>query len=86
MIIFAAGQILKMDVASRSHVSQPYYVEVLEYNPYAKDGEVKMVTNIPGKHSCKMIVGSNWEYHLPRMTVVGMKEKYGHLLNNQKFL
>lgn len=81
---FKIGQVLKMSVANRSHVTQPYYVEVVEYYPNAEQGEVKMVTHIPGEHSCRMVVGSNWEYHQPRMTIVGDKKRFGYLLINQK--
>lgn len=83
---FKEGQVIKMAVASRTHVIKPYYVEVLFYNEYAKEGEIKMTTNIPGEHECNMKVGNNWEYHYPRMTIMGTKETHGHLLNNQTLL
>lgn len=80
---FKKGDIIKMAVASRSHVIAPYYVLILEYNANAKDGEIKMITEIPGKHSLQMVVGSNWEYHYPRMTKVGTLQTHAHLLLNQ---
>jgi hypothetical protein len=45
---FTVGQIFKMAVASRSHVTKPYYVEIIEV------GENYIVTNIPGQHSFKI--------------------------------
>lgn len=83
---FAVGQILKMKPASRSHVHWPYYVEVLFYNPDAKDGEIIMTTNIPGGHKLDIRMGVNWEYHYPRMKIVGVKEKVGKLLLNQNLV
>lgn len=80
---FYEGCIIKMDVASRSHVFKPYYVECIYFNPNAKDGETIMETYIPGNHRLRMVVGSNWEYHKPRMTVIGNKIDFGHLLLNQ---
>lgn len=81
---FAVGMILKMNVASRSHVSEPYYVEVIYYTTLSIHGKVKMITSIPGEHKLEMTVGSNWEYHYPRMEIIGHKSTYGHLLYNQK--
>ena len=80
---FREGQILKMAVASRSHVRHPYYVLVTYYNENAIIGEIKMTTTIPGEHSLNMIVGSNWEYHRPRMTIMGTNATHGYLLKNQ---
>jgi len=82
--MYYSGDIIKMDVASRSHVTEPYYVFCEEYNPHAKEGEVKMVTSIPGRYKIKMYVGSNWEYHSPRMTKIGTIFSHGYLLENQK--
>lgn len=84
---FKEGLILKMDVAFASHVKEPYYVEVIYFNPEAKaKGDKLMTTNIPGQHSLDMFIGRNWEYHYPRMTIVGEKKKFEHLLYNQKLM
>jgi|JI10StandDraft_1071094.scaffolds.fasta_scaffold05061_16 hypothetical protein len=81
---FYRGAIIKMDVAERSHVTEPYYVECLFYNPNARHGEVIMITGIPGHHETEMTVGNSWDYHKPRMTVIGNKSDHGHLILNQK--
>lgn len=78
------GRIIKMEVASRSHVVNPYYAEIIYYNPHAKDGEVKMKTRIPYQHSLDWTVGSNWEYHLPRVSKVYQEGKMTNKLFNQK--
>lgn len=80
---FEVGQILKMKPGPSSHVRSPYYVEILFYNPDAKQGEIIMTTNIPGLHKLDIKVGAMWDYHLPRMTIIGAKEKFGRLLINQ---
>ena len=69
------GAIVKMKPGY--HTTKPYYVEVLS----VASGYVK--TSIPGEHELE-IVGSNYDYHIKRMTLVGDKSKYGHLLKNQK--
>ena len=80
---FQVGQIYKMYVAERSHVSVPYHVEIIEV------GEDFIVTNIPDYHSAKIEQNSkweNWSYHIPRMEYIGEKKDFGHLLLNQKGL
>lgn len=81
---FRTGIILKVYPASRSHVKNPYYVEILYFNQYAKVGEIIMTTNIPGEHKLDMIVGSNWEYHYPRLEIIGYKTEFEYLLYNQE--
>ena len=78
MIVFKPGQIYKMNVAARSHVKNPYFVEILKVK------ENFIITNIPGHHSLKIEKGCNWDYHIPRMQYVGEKETHGHLILNQK--
>jgi len=84
MKVFKVGQVIKMSVAKYSHVTKPYYVEVIEYNEGAKEGQVKMKTSIPGEHALEMTVGKEWDYHYPRMEIIGDKSIFGHLLKNQK--
>lgn len=81
--VFQAGQIFKMNVAARSHVNHPYYVEIIEV------GENYIVTNIPGEHSLKITkegTNPNWSYHIPRMVYVGDKKDYGHLIRGQELV
>lgn len=78
---FEVGQIIKMSPGY--YTKNPYYVEVVYYNPTAKEGQVKMTTNIPGHHKLDMRIGNNWEYHYRRMTIVGDKSKHEHQLRNQ---
>lgn len=83
---FEVGDIYKMTVASRSHVKEPYFVEIIEV------GEGYIVTNIPGHHSLKISKSNtggtvnNWDYHIPRMIYVGKKADYDHLIKNQKLI
>jgi hypothetical protein len=84
---YRKGLIVRMNVASRSHVKRPYFVRIDFYNENATNaGETKMITSIPNEHSCKMTVNSNWEYHEPRMEIVGDEKEFGHLLYNQKLI
>ena len=76
---FKEGQIYKMKVASRSHVIEPYYVEIIEV------GKDFITTNIPDAHSLK-IDEKNWDYHIPRMEFIGDKKEFGHLIYNQKLI
>jgi len=80
---FREGMILEMSAGY--HTRKPYYVEVIYFNPQAGYGDIIMTTNIPGKHSLDMRIGNNWEYHYRRMTFIGYKREFGHLLKNQKF-
>jgi len=84
---FQKGDILKMDVASRSHVKDPYYVEVLYSNTTAERGEITLIVGIPGYNYFAMPV-AEWafEYHLPRMTKVGTTLTHRELLYNQDSL
>lgn len=74
------GAIVRMGLASRSHVSSFYFVEILEVN------DDKIVTNIPGKHSLVISKDNNWDYHIPRMKYIGHKAQYGYLIMNQKLI
>lgn len=76
------GLIIKM--APGYHTKNPYYAEITFFNGEAKNGELIMITSIPGEHSLSMIVGSNWEYHNKRITIIGPKSSHSHLLYNQK--
>lgn len=78
--VFKVGGIYRMHPANRSHVRTPYYVEVIEI------GNDFIITNIPGKHSLRIVKGSNWDYHIPRMEFIGTQETHGHLLLNQENL
>lgn len=62
-----------MNVASRSHVKEPYYVEIEEVGldyiiTHMKDG---------GYHSLKISKNNNWSYHIPRMELVQDCNDYG---------
>lgn len=70
------GQVLKFEPAKYSHVKQPYFVEVID-----KDTD-SFTTSIPGEHSLK-IDEFNRCYHMPRISVVGSKTEFEHLLSNQ---
>lgn len=77
---FIAGHIYKVNVASRSHVTKPYYCEVISY-----DGHT-LITNIPDQHRFTIEKDTfEWDYHTPRFEHIGDKETYGHLIYNQKF-
>ncbi len=67
-----------MDVGKRSHVTEPYYVEIKEV------GKDYIITNIPEEHSLKISeeVG-NWEYQTSRMTLVGTGNSFKNYLFNQ---
>lgn len=78
---FCKGQIWKMLPTDRSHVTKPYYVEILEVS----DGRI--VTNIPGEHSLEITKhgkNPNWDYHIKRMVFEGSREEYGKLIFNQQ--
>lgn len=76
---FRVGQIYKMSPTTISHVKKPYYVEVIEV------GSDFIITNIPGGNSTKIsILNGNWQYQTDRMSFIGDKESFGHLLTNQK--
>lgn len=77
------GAIIKMLPTIWSKVTEPYYVQVLFYDPNAAPGEVILKTDLPGEHSLEMIVGSNWEYHKRRMKVIGHPTIHRYLLKNQ---
>jgi uncharacterized OB-fold protein len=79
---FSVGQILKMSPGA--HTKKPYYVIVVYFNGNAKHGQIIMTTSIPGQHECNMVVGSNWEYHHKRMTIIATESSHSHLLYNQK--
>ena len=76
-----------MAVASRSHVRSPYYVIIKSV------GKDFIETEIPGHNSLK-ITGDdgrgpslgNWDYHIPRMSLIGSGPGVEKLLYNQKNL
>ena len=79
---FNKGDILKVEVGSRSHVIEPYYVLVEEGGG---DG-FSFITSIPGvmKRSWCNAKAPEYEYHKNRCLKVGTTETHGHLLYNQK--
>lgn len=86
---FKVGQVYKINVASRSHVTQPYYVEILEVNNSFIDkinSSYYIVTGIPSGHTLKITPDNNWDYHIPRMTYMGTKEQCKYLINNQNVI
>lgn len=73
---FAPGLIIKMNPGC--YTKHPYYVEVITVE------QDYIITNIPSHHQCKIRVNSyEWDYHIPRMTIIGNKSEFGHLLYNQ---
>lgn len=76
---FKKGEVYKMNVASRSHVKSPYYVII------KKVGKDFIVTDIPGHHSL-IINEDNWDYHIPRMKLIGSNPFNKLLIYNQKNL
>jgi hypothetical protein len=78
--LFEVGQVWKMNVANRSHVKHPYFVEIISVDDNG------MTIGIPGEHTTEIKNNSpECDYHIPRMECVGTKETYGHLLLNQSF-
>lgn len=76
---FRRNQIYKMAVASRSHVTKPYYVIILTTGPN------HIATYIPGQHSLRINYPSDeWDYHIPRMTYVKTSDENDILLHHQK--
>lgn len=77
---FKLNHIYRMNVGERSHVKNPYFVEIIDI------GKSHITTNIPGNHSLVITKEGdcpNWDYHIERFSYVGDKEKNGHLLINQ---
>ncbi len=74
---FIVGEVYKMNVASRSHVTKPYYVIIEEV------GKNYIITNIPNEHSLIISKDTNWDYQVPRMDYVGCDEESKKLLYNQ---
>ena len=78
---FKVGMIVKMTPGY--YTKMPYYVLI---KAVTKTG---ITTTIPGKHDLefdKYKDKSTWNYHVPRMTIVGNEITHGHLLFNQKLL
>ena len=77
---FKVGDIYKMEVGKRSHVSQPYYVRIAEV------GIDYIVTEIPKEHSLRIDKDKNlnWGYQIPRMTYA--EPQNTRLLYNQKLI
>lgn len=75
---FKCGQVYKMDVADRSHISKPYYVQIIE----VEDSYIK--TWIPNKHDLVISYpGEQWDYHVPRMTLIGSGKEDQELVYGQ---
>jgi len=79
---FKVGQVIQM--SKGYHTKNPYYVEIVYYNENARNGETIMETSIPMRHKLRMVVGNNWEYHRKRMTIIGDKSEFEHLLYRQR--
>lgn len=63
----------------RSHVKEPYYVEVV----YAD--EKSFTLSLPKHHTLNIEYDTpTHEYHEKRMTIIGSKEDFGYLLCDQK--
>lgn len=63
------------------HTRKPYYVQVIEI------GEDYIVTDIPERHSTKIKMGENWDYHIRRFTHIDKLDCFNsHLLLNQDHL
>lgn len=75
---FKEGQIIKMSVAERSHVTKPYYVKVKKWNGFS------LTLTIPDEHDLTIKLYSyEWYYHVPRMIIVGSGSHWEELLYNQ---
>ena len=73
---FKPGLIIQM--APGYHTKNPYYVEVIMVE------ENYIVTHIPDRHQLKIYKDSpEWSYHIRRMTIIGDKANFKHLLYNQ---
>ncbi len=80
-IDFMIGSIYKMQVASRSHVKNPYYVII------SNVGVDFIETDIPNHHSLKINYPSpEWEYHIPRMILMSNSYENMQLIHKQKIL
>lgn len=76
---FKRNEIYKMAVASRSHVTKPYYVIIISTGPDF------IATYIPHRDSFRIKYPSpEWDYHIPRMTYVKTSNENDPLLHNQK--
>lgn len=75
---FSVGQIYCMSKGKYGTCKYPYYVEVIAVE---RD---EITTSIPGHHSTRIYKGNNWAYQTSRMTYVGTKQEFGHLLLNQQ--
>jgi len=74
---FKTGEIYKMDPGY--YTKNPYYIKIKEVNTFGIE------TMIPGQHSLKIEFGSlTWSYQIPRMTYMGIGEKYEKLIYNQR--
>jgi hypothetical protein len=80
--MFENGDILKVKVASHSHVIEPYYVLV---ENGGGDG-FSFTTSIPNvmKRLWCNSKAPEYEYHKDRCSKVGTMETHGYLLYNQK--
>ena len=75
---FKVGEVYKMDVARRSHVKHPYYVIIDAVDDYF------IVTKIPEKDCLQIKYSSpEWDYHIPRMTLIGSDSNAKKLIHNQ---
>lgn len=76
---FKVGQIYKMSPTHRSKVKKSYYIEIIDV------GLDYIITNIPLRSSLKIChENGNWIYQTERMSYIGDKESFGHLLYNQR--
>lgn len=78
---FNVGEVYQMAVAKHSHVKSPYYIIIKEVGSYW------IVTDIPNEHSLKITQKSyEWNYHIPRMKLIGTDEKSKSLIYGQQNL
>lgn len=64
---FKVGQVYRMRPTTRSHVRNPYYVEIVESH------RNEIVTFIPGRDTRVIRYNTaEWDYHMGRMDYVGV--------------
>lgn len=78
---FKVGEVYQMSVAQYSYVKHPYYVIIKEV------GSNWIETEIPGEHSLVIKQHSfEWNFHIPRMKLIGSDDESRKLIYNQKNL
>ena len=80
---FEEGQVIKMEPGY--YTTKPYYVEVVSVN------NKSMRVHAPGTSNKDDLTlnptedKDTWEYQNARMTIMGDKKQFGHLLKHQKY-